>query len=258
MENQVDLYPTERQQKIVDLLLQHGRASVAELSQMFGVSEVTIRADLQTLSAQNLITRTHGGAVLMQRIPELSLTLRRQQQVSEKESIGTAAAELVSNGDAVFLDASSTALALADHLRRHRDLTILTHSLVVAQSMLDAPGVTVVLAGGVLQRDTISLMDTEGLTLLRKFNIKTGFFGAHGWSTVDGLTDVSAGEAEVKREVVAMCRQVVALMDATKWGRVGSTSFANPSQVQRIITDKLAPEDQVAEARTLGIHVTQV
>jgi DeoR family transcriptional regulator, aga operon transcriptional repressor len=258
MENQADLYPTERQKRIVDLLVQHGRASVSELSQMFGVSEVTIRADLQALAGQNLITRTHGGAVLLQHIPELSLTLRRQQQVTEKESIGAAAAELVANGDAVFLDASSTALTLADHLRRHRDLTVLTHSLVVAQAMLDAPGVTVVLDGGVLQRDTISLLDTDGLTILRKFNIKTGFFGAHGWSLVDGLTDVSSGEAEVKREVVAMCRQVVALIDATKWGRVGPTSFASPSRVNRIITDRQAPEDQVAQARALGIQVTQV
>ena len=132
-----------------------------------------------------------------------------------------------------FLDASSTALALAHALRQHRDLTILTNSLVVAQSMLDAPGVTVVMTGGALQRDTVSLMGTDGLAILRKYNIKTGFFGAHGLSFPEGLTDVSAGEAEVKRPVVAMCRQVVALIDATKWGRVGPASFARPEDLAR-------------------------
>jgi DeoR family transcriptional regulator of aga operon len=132
---------------------------------------------------------------------------------------------------------------------------VLTHSLVVAQALLDAPGVTVALAGGVLQRDTISLIEPEGLALFRKYNIKTGFFGAHGWTIADGMTDVSTHEAEVKRQVVTMCRTVVALIDATKWGRIGPCSFAAPSQVHRIIADRQVPEEQAAQARALGIEV---
>jgi DeoR family transcriptional regulator, aga operon transcriptional repressor len=252
------LYPTERRQQILAQLNKNVRASVSELSQMFGVSEVTIRADLQMLAAQDLIMRTHGGAVLVPRVPELSLTLRRQQQVDEKERIGAAAAEFVANGDAVFLDASSTALALAHALGQQRDLTILTHSLVVAQSMLDAPGVSLVMTGGTLQRETVSLMGTDGLVVLSKYNIKTGFFGAHGLSFPEGVTDVSPGEAEVKRAVVAMCRQVVALIDATKWGRVGPASFARPEELNVIITDAQAPAELVEQARTLGTRVVQV
>ena len=252
-----DLYPTERQQQILEFLNRNGRARVAELSRMFGISEVTIRTDLQTLVGQDLIVRTHGGAVPAPRTPELSLVLRRRQQVAEKESIGAAAAGFVADGDAIFLDASSTALALASHLHFHRDLTILTHSLVMAQTMLDAPGVSVVMTGGVLQRDTISLMGTEGLAVLRKYNITTGFFGAHGLSFPEGLTDVSAGEAEVKRAVVAMCHQVIALIDATKWGRVGPASFANPQDIHTIITDPQAPAGLIEQARALGVRVIQ-
>jgi DeoR family transcriptional regulator of aga operon len=258
METSTDLYPAERQQHIMAHLNRNGRASVSELSLMFGVSEVTIRADLQALSSGDLIVRTHGGAVLAPRAPELSLTLRRQQQVDAKERIGTAAAEFVANGDAVFLDASSTALALAHVLHQRRDLTILTHSLVVAQSMLDAPGVTVVMTGGTLQRETVSLMGTDGLAILRKYNLKTGFFGAHGLSFPEGLTDVSAGEAEVKRQVVALCREVVALIDATKWGRVGPASFARLEDLHVIITDAQAPVELVEQARVLGTRVMQV
>jgi DeoR family transcriptional regulator of aga operon len=258
MESTFDLYPAERQQRILSLLNQNGRTSVSELSQMFRVSEVTVRADLQTLAAQNLIVRTHGGAVLAPRAPELSLMLRRQQKVQEKKRIGAVAAEFVSNGDAVFLDASSTALALAHHLRKYRDLTILTHSLVVAQALLEAPGVTVVMTGGILQRDTVSLMGTDGLAILRKYNLKSGFFGAHGLSFPEGLTDVSAGEAEVKREVVSMCRQVVALIDANKWGRVGPASFAHPQNIHIIITDEQAPAGLVEQARSLGTRVVLI
>jgi DeoR/GlpR family transcriptional regulator of sugar metabolism len=258
METSADLYPAERQQQILAHLNKNGRASVSELSQMFGVSEVTIRADLQMLAAQDLIVRTHGGAVLVPRVPELSLTLRRQLQVDEKERIGAAAAEFVANGDAVFLDASSTALALANALRQQRDLTILTHSLVVAQSMLNAPGVSLVMTGGTLQRETVSLMGTDGLVVLNKYNIKTGFFGAHGLSFPEGLTDVSPGEADVKRAVVAMCRQVVALIDATKWGRVGPASFARPEDLNVIVTDAQAPAELVEQACALGTRVVQV
>jgi len=258
METSADLYPTERQQRILAHLNRNERASVSELSQMFGVSEVTIRGDLQLLASENLIVRTHGGAVLAPRVPELSLTLRRQQRVAEKERIGAAAAEFVANGDAIFLDASSTALSLAHALHQHRDLTILTNSLVVAQSMLDALGVSVVMTGGALQRDTVSLMGTDGLAILRKYNIKTGFFSAHGLSFPEGMTDVSSGEAEVKRPVVAMCRQVVALIDATKWGRVGPASFAQPEDLHVIVTDADAPANLIAQARALGTRVIQV
>jgi len=258
MEIFTDLYPAERQQHIMAHLTRNGRVSVSELSLMFGVSEVTIRADLQTLAAADLLVRTHGGAVLATRAPELSLALRRQQQVNAKERIGTAAAEFVANGDAIFLDASSTALALAQVLRQRRDLTILTHSLSVAESMLNAPGVTVVMTGGTLQRETDSLMGTDGLAILRKYNLKTGLFGAHGLSFPEGLTDVSAGEAEVKRQVVALCRQVVALIDATKWGRVGPASFARPEDLNMIITDAQAPIELVEQARSLGTRVLQV
>jgi DeoR/GlpR family transcriptional regulator of sugar metabolism len=258
METSTDLYPAERHQQILTLLSQNGRASVSELSQVFSVSEVTIRADLQALDTQHLIVRTHGGAVVAPQAPELSLVLRRQKQAPEKERIGAAAVDLVADGDAIFLDASSTALALAYSLRDHRELTILTHSLYVAQSLLDAPGITVVMTGGTLQRDTISLLGIDGLAILEKYNIKTGFFGAHGLSFPEGLTDVSAGEADIKRAVVKMCRQVVALIDATKWGRVGPSSFARPHDLHAIITDPGAPPALVEQAIAIGVHVIQV
>ena len=102
----------------------------------------------------------------------------------------------------------------------HRYLTVITNSLTIAQELLDAPGVNVVLLGGTLRRETASLVG-GGLDVLRQFNIQRGFFGAHGLSLSEGLTDVSLEEAELKRPLVGMCRQVIATLDDTKWGRVG-------------------------------------
>jgi len=253
------LYPEERRQEIAGQVSSSGRISVAELAEQFGVSEVTIRGDLQALVARNQIIRTHGGAVAASPgLLELSLAFRSRQQIPEKHRIGRAGAALVANGDAIILDGSSTALAIARELKHHRDVTILTHSLAVAQAMLDAPGVTVVMPGGTLRRDTASLIGGSGLDTFRRFNIRTGFFGAHGISLTEGLTDVSVEEAEAKRPLVAMCREVVAVLDATKWGRAGLASFAEIKAIHRVITDANAPTEPVESVRHLGITVSLV
>jgi DeoR/GlpR family transcriptional regulator of sugar metabolism len=254
-----ELFPEERKHEILRMVTAEGRVSVTELSRKYSVSEVTIRTDLQDLADQGLIVRTHGGAVVVPHSPDiLSLNLRRQQQTAEKERIGAAAAVFVNDGDAIFLDTSSTTLAIARRLKQFRDLTVLTNSLAVTQTLLEMTGITVVMTGGLLRRDTVSLIGVGGLELLDKYNIKTGFFGAHGLTVEEGLTDVSQGEAEVKRQAVSLCRQVVAVVDATKWGRVGPASFAAVSELSVIVTDQLAPQDIVDTMRSLGPRILQV
>jgi len=99
------------------------------------------------------------------------------------------------------------------------------------------------------------LIGTDGLEMLGKFNIQKGFFGAHGINLPEGLTDVSADEAEVKRVLVGMCRQIIAVLDATKWGQVGLASFAQPQEINTIITDAQAPDDLISQVCDVGIEV---
>ena len=148
MTTERELFPEERKHEIVRMITAEGRVSVTELSRKYGVSEVTIRTDLQDLADQGLIVRTHGGAVVVPHSPDiLSLNLRRQQQTTEKERIGAAAAVFVADGDAIFLDTSSTTLAIARRLKQFRDLTVLTNSLAVTQTLLEMTGITVVMTG---------------------------------------------------------------------------------------------------------------
>jgi DeoR/GlpR family transcriptional regulator of sugar metabolism len=253
------VYLEERRQQILKRLDSDGRVSVLELSRQLGVSEVTIRADLQALADRKLIVRTHGGAIpASEGRYEIALALRRQKQVQQKSRIGRAAAEIITDGDAIFLDSSSTALAIVQHLQNHRQLTVVTNSLTVAHELRDAPGVTVVLPGGTLQRDTDSLVGLNGLAILEKFNIQKGFFGAHGLTIPEGLTDVSADEAKIKRALVGRCRQKIALLDSTKWGQVGLASFAGVDEFNTIITDAQAPANLVKQVRGLGVEVMVV
>jgi DeoR/GlpR family transcriptional regulator of sugar metabolism len=242
-----DLYLEERRQAIASLVNSTGRVTVTELSRNFGVSEVTIRQDL------------HGGAVpAAGGLAELQLGLRRQTQVTEKTRIGAAGAALVQDGDAILLDASSTSLAIAHHLRSRQDLTVITYSLEVLNELTSAPQIDIVLMGGFFQRATMSLIGVYGLEQLRQYNIRLGFFGAHGLDAQTGLTDVSATEARVKAELLPHCREVVAVLDATKWGRVGSVTFAAPHNIQRIITNAGAPPALVAAMEARGVVVISV
>ncbi len=254
-----DLYLEERREQVLRRIIEAGRISVAQLSQEFGVSPVTIRLDLQALAARKLIVRTHGGAVPANSgAYELALAMRRTQHIQEKSRIGQAGAAMVSNGDAIALDSSSTALAIAQQLKGHRHLTSVTNSLAVAQEMLDAPHVNVVMSGGRLRRETTSLVRTEGLKTACKFNIQKGFFGAHGLSVSSGLTDVNAEEAEMKRWLISMCHEVIAVLDATKWGKVGLVSFAQLDQIATVITDQDAPAHLVEQVRALNTNIVLV
>jgi DeoR/GlpR family transcriptional regulator of sugar metabolism len=253
------MFLEERRQAILDLVQAQSRVAVVDLSDQFGVSEVTIRADLQALADQGLLLRTHGGAIAPgYGLHELSLVKRRQQQVEEKVRIARVAGTLIGDGEAVFVDSSSTALTIVDHIKQRRDLTIITNSLVVAQEMLALPNITVVMPGGTLHHDTASLIDAGGLALLQRYNITKGFFGAHGLTLADGLTDVSESEANVKRPLVRMCRQVIVVLDATKWGRAGVASFADVRDVDMVITDTGAPAEMVASVRDQGVEVRLV
>lgn len=250
-----NIYPEVRRQEIIKLTNINGQVTVQELSEKYRVSEVTIRTDLQLLSDRGLLVRTHGGALANTVIPELSLNLRRQKQIREKNSIGLTASRLVENGEAIFLDISSTALAMCRFLKNHRNLTVLTNSLSIALELTDASGVTVVMPGGTLQRDTVSLIGTDGMRWIEKYNIQKGFFGAHGLNFPEGLTDVSQYEAEVKARMVEHCKEVYAIIDSTKWGRVGLASFARPEEINCVVTDHLADERWVRQAAEYGIDV---
>jgi DeoR family transcriptional regulator of aga operon len=158
-----NLYRTERQQELVRCLNECGRATVLELAERFHVSAVTIRADLIELSEKRLLLRTHGGAVSANRgLYESPLADRIGRQIDEKNRIGAAGAKLIADNEAIILDCSSTALAIARCLKQHREVTVLTNSLAIAQELVEASGITVVMPGGALRRDMLSLTGGYG------------------------------------------------------------------------------------------------
>jgi DeoR/GlpR family transcriptional regulator of sugar metabolism len=252
-----DIFPQERRDHIVALLEEDGRASVADLSRRFGVSEVTIRSDLEVLAQQGLLIRTRGGAVAVQD-SELDFHVRLRRHTDEKERIGKAAAALVHNGESIVLDASTTVLAMVDHIRNRRQLSIITNGIFTATALLDTPGITVLMPGGFLYRDSASLVGKGYEGFLQRYHFQIGFFGAKGLTLDEGLTDLNDAEVSLKRGLIANVKQVVALVDSTKWGRLGFASFASIDLVDYIITDDGAPRDMVASLEKAGVRVVLV
>jgi DeoR family transcriptional regulator of aga operon/DeoR family fructose operon transcriptional repressor len=254
------LFQPERLRQIQELLTERGRVSVTDLSRRFEVSTVTVRSDLAALERQGLLVRTHGGAVpRFERGPEpLAFALRKEQRLVEKTRIGQAAASLIRDGDAIALDASTTAWQVARHLKDRRELTVITNGLFIAQEFLDSPGVTVVMPGGSLRSASASLVGNEGSGILERYHVRRGFFGAGGFSIDEGLTDTNQYEVELKQRMIERSKQVVAIVDSSKWGQVTLAPLADVSQLDLVISDAGAPAGMVARLRELDVTVTLV
>jgi DeoR/GlpR family transcriptional regulator of sugar metabolism len=254
------LFLQERLEQILMLLQDQGRVSVAELSGRFGVSAVTIRSDLATLERQGHLLRTHGGAMLK---PDLSteplaFALRKDLHQGEKERIGHAAAALVRDGDSIALDASTTAWQIARNLKDRRELTVITNGLFIALEFLDCPEVTVVMPGGSLRVASASLVGDQGACILERYHMQKGFFGAGGFTLEEGLTDTNQYEVELKQRMVERSKEVIAVVDSSKWGHVTLAALASVDQLDRVIADGDAPSDMVAALRDRDIEVTLV
>lgn len=253
------VFARERQQQIAAIVDEKGRARVGELAARFGVSTVTIRHDLLILESERRLVRTYGGAIAVERNrPELAFAIRERLQRDEKSRIGAFAASLVNDGEGIALDASTTALYLARHLTGRDDwqeLTVVTNGIRIASELAGHPGIVVLMPGGRVRFEAFSLIGPLGGSIFRKINVQTAFVGAAGLTIESGLSDAMEEEAQIKRSMVAAARQVVAIVDHTKWGRAAAATFCRTDRIDTVITDAAAPADMVEALRRLGIGV---
>src|SRR6478736_9303370 len=243
-------------QRVLQLLETRDSVPVTELAEAFSVSEVTIRSDLSELARQGLVARVRGGVRPRTRSQsELGFDFRLRLDVRAKQAIARAAATMVGEGEAVALDASTTAYYLALELRQKRELVVVTNGMLVAASLADAPGINVLVTGGELRLSAMSLVGDLGAELLRATRFKWGFLGARGLSLERGLMDLNPDEVRIKQEMADACERVVCIADGTKWHRSALLSFVPPAGVHGIVTDTSAPEDQVEAWRARGVEV---
>jgi DeoR family transcriptional regulator of aga operon/DeoR family fructose operon transcriptional repressor len=254
-----DVFARERQEQIARIVGEDGRSRVADLARQFNVSTVTIRKDLVVLESERRLVRTHGGAIAIDRSrPELAFEIRERLQADEKARIGAAGAALVRDGESIVLDASTTALSVARQLRARggwSQLTVVTNGLRVAGELAGHPGLTVLMLGGRVRWEALSVVGQLGDGLFRRINVQKAFVGAAGFTIESGLSDATDEEAQIKRSMVAAAREVIAIVDHTKWERAAFATFCATDRVTIVLTDEAAPNAMVAGLRTRGVDV---
>lgn len=250
---------TRRQLEVVDLLDTQERVSVSDLARRFGVSEMTIRRDLEALEHHGAVDRVHGGAVRAQsRSYEPPFLARATRRAEAKRRIAAAAAALLSKGETIILDGGTTTLEVARALRGQHELRVLAMSLHVANALLDQPQITLMMCGGVVRFGELSLTGALAERAFADFSFDTYFISAGGIEQSMGVTEYNPEDAAVKRAAFANARRRIAVVDGSK---IGATAFARVCPVDgldMIITDTSAPADKLQEFLQAGVEVVVV
>ena len=235
----------QRADWILDIISTSGFGSVSDLARRLEVSEMTIRRDLDKLEAEGHIRRTHGGAIAEQRTQvEIAYRDRKKRRAAEKEKIGALAARLVESGQRLFLDAGTTVLAMVEHLKKLKNLQIITTSLPIQAELIDSPGIEAILAGGQVLSSTMSLVGTLAQDNISTMRFDWAFLGTGGIDIERGLTHSTMEEIPVKKAAAASASKVAVLADHTKFAVQALALFMPIDDIDIIITDSPLEELQ--------------
>ena len=257
--------PTERRQQIIKDIDVLDDNVIPRLSRKYGVSEMTIRRDLKALEETGLIKRTYGGAVRWPlAIPDPQLQPRDKRQAlaaAQKMLIARyAAEELVADDDIIILEGGTTATAMAPHLSEKDDLTVVTNGTATAEELrrhlpLSA---TIITSGGILRPESSTCVGPVAERFFGEFHANRLFLSATGLTLDEGITDPKMLETQVKRAMIASAREVIMLMDSSKFGVRSLMRVLAFHEVHQLVTDEGAPPDQVAALRARGLAVVIV
>jgi len=245
-----------RRMKILEWLQEEGSARVRHLASAFGVSEATIRQDLERLDNEGYITREHGGAFLKS-VPQQveSLSLHHVQNMDLKQKIGRKAASLVGDRETLIIDSGSTTTQFAENLKSRQELNIITNALNIALMLGANPSNTVHMPAGQFKAPTLSLSGEKSADFFVGIYAEKLFLATAGISFDAGLTYPAIGDIYVKRAMIKAASQVFLLADSTKIGRTSFSSLGGIELVDTLITDDQISEEHVADFRSRGIEV---
>jgi DeoR family transcriptional regulator of aga operon len=239
--------------QIEEMLAASDAVTIGELTARLGVSEATVRRDLEELQRSGIVTRTHGGAVAT-RLRELPYPARNSLQVVEKQAIARAAAALVTPGDTVFIGGGSTTLRLAEQLV-DVDVNVVTNSLPVATELSRGRAGQVIVVGGRLRMPELSLVGPRAVEAIRWYRARVTFLGVPAIDAEHGFTADGDDEAATDSAFIEMGHRTVVLADHTKLGRVSTRQVVPLDAIDTLITDPGAKPSVIDDLRAAGAQV---
>jgi DeoR family transcriptional regulator of aga operon len=250
----------QRHRRISELVGQRGKITVAELAQMFGISQVTARNDLNALAETGAVVRTRGGALAQTDNADVTLVVKQTLRRPEKMRIAQEAVKLIGEGQTVMLDSGTTTAEIAKQIRglKLQSINVITNALNIALLLATAPHVNLVMLGGVLRPGSYSLGGPQAESALQGLHADILFLGFDGLDPDIGLMTPHLLEARLNARMLAIARSVVAVGDSSKVGRRSLSVIARIGQVDRIITDTGVPAEMVDALRARGAQVVLV
>jgi DeoR/GlpR family transcriptional regulator of sugar metabolism len=251
---------THRRERICELLLQEGYLDVSELSRQLAVNTVTIRRDLDRLEAAGLLRRAHGRAYASQHSVgvEMSFSVRMNYRAEAKASIAKRAAELIQEGDTVYIDAGTSALMVAHLLAKRRSLAVVTHSLDVAEILKQIPGISLFVIGGQYFPHTHCMVGPQAEEAVRGYRYRKLILGTAGIDfRGQGLTMSSLEEVPIKRAAIAQSERVILVADQSKYDKVSLISMIPLAGVHTLVSDAPPSPDEMSVLDHLKIEFQQ-
>ncbi|WP_276352149.1 DeoR/GlpR family DNA-binding transcription regulator [Cohnella caldifontis] len=235
------MFQLERQEKLLQYINKKKKANVQELSRMFDVSKVTIRRDLDELAGKGLVVKTHGGVLstannLSFEIPSSS---KFEANSAAKKKIGAAAAAAIDDGDIIVLDAGSTTLEIAKHLKS-KDVTILTNDIKIAMETAHKNGVKLVVSGGeILNESVYTLVGGQAAEFFKKVHVNKTFLGCDAIDLQFGISNRTMQEVEVKRAMIDAADEVIVVTDGSKLNKKVFCFLCEISVIDKLVIDEI-------------------
>jgi DeoR family transcriptional regulator of aga operon len=251
----------ERKRKIVQLVQSEGRVFVAELVKRFGLSEVTVRGDLEALAATGVLVRVHGGAI----VPEDSshdhpIRFKETLHHAEKVRIGRAAVGLIHPGQIIILDSGTTTIEIARQIKGQaiKPLAVITNALPIALEICGMPESTVIMLGGILRAMSYSMVGPQAERELSELNADHAFLGVAGVDLEMGLSTPDILEAQLNAVMIRVAREATIVTDSSKFHQRSLSVISKMDRIHRVITDNQVDQTIVASLRNRGVEVVVV
>ncbi len=255
MEQKGKLFQIERKRNVMNMLNKQPSVTVSELAKVFQVSEVTIRKDLRELGQAGYLTRIHGGAAVSAKMTfEPVQSDKEKQNIEAKSAIARQAYELIQPGDSILIDAGSTTLLLARLICESavKNVTVITHSLTIANELVNLHHVELIMLGGLFRTGIYSCVGPITESVLKTLHVDKAFLGCNSIHLDYGLSTANIFEAEVKRQMMASSEESVLLADHTKFGKISLSFIAPIGDLSYLITDANTPVEIAQNIEAMG------
>ncbi len=239
------MFALERQKRILEQLKVNGAVTVSKLSTELGVTEETVRRDLEKLEKQEALVRTHGGAVpIDENKQEVSLERRKKINTDIKEKLAKEAVKFITPGDSIFIDASTTTFFMAQELRNFHGITVITNSLRVAEKLSGLPDIKLIVVGGMVSMNQSLVGSMAESNIQNHYFVNKMFFSSRGISTA-GILESNEQECFIKQSMMQNATERFYLCDKSKFGRVGFVKLAKLEDIHYVITEQGAVDSEL-------------